>query len=68
MISLPDGAPVPPGSIPFDPPAGFEENRRGFAVVNGRIEPVAEPKRKPLLQLTQKEIARIKAAIKAGKL
>lgn len=66
MISLPDGAPLPPGSTPVDLPAGFESDPRGFVIQDGKLLPFERPQRKPKLKLSQKDIARIKAAIKAG--
>jgi hypothetical protein len=66
LVSLPDGAPVPAGSTQAALPPGFHENPHGFTVQDGAVVPFERPIREPLLQLTQSEIARIKAAIEAG--
>lgn len=77
MVSLPDGAPLPPGSQPVEPPAKFLVDPRGYAVRDGKLVEVKRPERKAAaaapkhdsdLQLTRAEIAKIRAAIKAGKL
>lgn len=71
MVSLPDGSPLPPGAIPVEPPAEFADDPRRFAVRDGKLvaaEPAKAVQKKPKLELTQAEIAKLKAAIKAGKL
>jgi hypothetical protein len=76
LVSLPDGAPVPPGSKRIEPPAGFHDDPRGYGVKNGELVEMKRPERKAAArskrgdaaQLTPDEIAKIRAAIKAGKI
>jgi hypothetical protein len=76
LVSLPDGAPVPPGSRRIEPPAGFFADPRGYAVQDGQLVEVALPQRKAKarpkrdaeVQLTASEVAKVRAAIKAGRL
>lgn len=66
LVSLPDGASLPPRSTPVEPPAAFFADPRGFAVEDGALVAVERPGREPVLKLTQSDIAKIKAAIEAG--
>lgn len=76
LLRLPDGAPLPPGSKPVEPPEGFHKDPRGYGVKDGKLVEVKRPERKAEakskrandMQLTPAEIAKIRAAIKAGKL
>jgi len=66
LVSLPDGAPLPPRSIQVEPPPAFFADPRGFAIQDGALVPIERREREPVLKLTQSDIARIKAAIDAG--
>ena len=76
LVSLPDGAPIPPGSKRVAPPAGFHEDPRGYGVKDGKLVEIKRPERKAAArskrgdegQLSLNEIAKIRAAIKAGKI
>jgi hypothetical protein len=74
LVRLPDGAPLPPGSIRVEPPAAFHDDPRGYGVKDGKLVEIKRPERAARAkrgaeeQLTPDEIARIRAAIKAGKI
>lgn len=66
LIRLPDGSPLPPGSIEVEPPPEFESDPGNFVVRDGKLEKVQHKKTKSRLVLTQDEIGRIKKAIAKG--
>jgi hypothetical protein len=76
LVSLPDGAPVPPGSKRIEPPAAFHNDPRGYGVKDGKLVEIKRPERNAAArskrgteaQLTPAEITKIRAAIKAGKI
>jgi hypothetical protein len=73
LVRLPDDAPVPPGSRTVEPPNGFEVHPENFEVKGHRVmaRPRAKGEKKERMQglkLTQDEIARVKKAIKEGRL
>jgi hypothetical protein len=76
LVSLPDGAPLPPGSKRIEPPAGFYDDPRGYGVKDGELVEIKRPERKAdarskrgaEAQLSPAEIAKFRAAIKAGKI
>lgn len=76
LVRLPDGAPLPPRSKRIEPPEGFHVDPRGYAVQDGKIVEVKRPaptaaaksKAGGAAQFTAAEVAKIRAAIKAGKI
>jgi hypothetical protein len=73
LVRFPDDAPVPPGSVAVQPPKGFDEHPEDFEVKGDRLVARPRPKgekkaRGEALKLSQDEIARVKKAIKEGRL
>ena len=68
IIRLPDNAPLPPDSVKFKPSAEFLKDPGSFAVKAGKLAKVEPKPRRTTDHLTIDDVARIKAAIKAGKI
>jgi hypothetical protein len=74
LLSLPDGAPIPPGSTKVEPPADFRDDPRRYVIeagkfiLNRKARNAARPNRRAETQLTAEEVAKVRAAIKAGKI
>jgi hypothetical protein len=76
LVSLPDGAPLPPGSKRIVPPDAFNADPRGYQLKDGKLVEVKRPAPKAAgkskaggaAQFTAAEVAKIRAAIKAGKI
>jgi hypothetical protein len=67
LMSIPDDAPLPPESLEVQLPKDFLDSPEGYVVKDGKL---IKSKRKPTRPkgLTAEDIAKIKAAIKAGTL
>lgn len=68
LFSLPDDAPMPPNAKPVDLPEDFHADPQAFTIEGDKIvraRPTAYKSEEPLV-LTRAELARIKAAIRAG--
>jgi hypothetical protein len=72
LRALHPGEPAPPGGTPIDVPDAFLTDPRSYLLHEGRLVPrdelpAPDPPEEPLV-LTRDEIARVKKAIKEGRI
>jgi hypothetical protein len=76
LLQLPDGVPLPPNSVKVELPGDFHQRPHAYKIQGDalvkrtvkELKALERPPEKPLLSLTQEEIAKLKKAIAEGKL
>ena len=68
IMRIPDDAPLPPNSVKFRPSAEFLKDPASFAIKAGKLAKIEHKPRGKTDRLTADDVARIKAAIKAGRI